>query len=55
LSIQSEIKTIKEHFPEIDTAYLLQCASIHGAEALGIEKEFGQFFIGKKNPLVFYK
>ena len=52
LSIQSEISTIKKHFPEIDTAYLLQCASIHGAEALGIEGQFGQFFIGKKNPLV---
>lgn len=52
LSIRSEINTIKQHFPEIDTAYLLQCASIHGAEALGIEKEFGQFFIGRKNPLV---
>lgn len=52
LSIQSEINTIKEYFPEIDTAYLLQCASIHGAEALGIEDQFGKFFIGKKNPLV---
>ncbi len=52
LSIRSEINTIKKHFPEIDTGYLLQCASIHGAEALGIEKEFGQFFIGRKNPIV---
>lgn len=52
LSITAEIKTIKRHFPEIDTAYLLQCASIHGAEALGIEDQYGQFFLGKKNPVV---
>jgi len=53
LSIRSEIATLKKHFPEIDIAYLLQCASIHGAEALGIEDQYGQFFIGKKNPVVF--
>lgn len=53
LSIREEIKTLQQHFPEVDTAYLLQCASIHGAEALGIDDQFGQFFIGKKNPIVF--
>jgi len=54
LSIREEIRTIQEHFPEIDTAYLLQCASIHGAEALGIEEEYGKFFIGKRNIVVRY-
>lgn len=53
LDILSEIRTIKKHFPEIDTGYLLQCASIHGAEALGIESDYGKFFIGRKNPIVF--
>lgn len=54
LSIREEIKIIQQHFPEIDSAYLLQCASIHGAEALGIEEEYGKFFIGKRNVVVRY-
>ncbi len=53
LDVLSEIKTIKQQFPEIDTTYLLQCASINGAEALGIEKEYGKFHIGKKNKVLF--
>ncbi len=52
LDILSELKIIKSHFPEISTEYLLQCASIHGAEALGIEAEFGKFHIGKKNRVL---
>jgi cytosine/adenosine deaminase-related metal-dependent hydrolase len=52
LNILSEIHTIKKHYPEISTEYLLQCASINGAEALGIEKEFGKFHIGKKNRVL---
>ncbi len=52
LDILSELKTIKSHFPDISTEYLLQCASIHGAEALGIEAEFGKFHIGKKNRVL---
>jgi cytosine/adenosine deaminase-related metal-dependent hydrolase len=52
LNILDELHTIKKAFPEISSEYLLQCASINGAEALGIEAEFGKFFIGKKNPLV---
>lgn len=53
LDILSEIKTIKKHFPQLETPYLLQCATIHGAEALGIEQEFGSFHIGKKNKVLF--
>lgn len=52
LDILAEIKTIKKTYPEIETSYLLQCATIHGAEALGIENEFGKFHIGKKNTLI---
>lgn len=52
LDILSEIKTIKRAFPEIETSYLLQCATIHGAEALGIENEYGMFHVGKKNSLI---
>lgn len=51
LSMLSEIKTIREHYPEVSLNYLLQCASIHGAEALGIQDRYGKFFIGKKNKL----
>lgn len=52
LSIREEIKSIKQHFPDISLEYLLQCASIHGAEALGIDSIYGKFFIGRKNPIV---
>lgn len=52
LNILSELKTIKSHFPEISTEYLLQCATIHGAEALGIDNEFGKFHIGKRNRVL---
>ncbi len=37
LSIRSEIASIRKHFPEIPMEFLLQCATIKGAEALGIE------------------
>lgn len=37
LSIRSEIESIRKHFPEIPMEFLLQCATIKGAEALGIE------------------
>ena len=52
LNILSELQTIKKHYPEIPAEYLLQCASINGAEALGIEGEFGKFHIGKRNALL---
>jgi cytosine/adenosine deaminase-related metal-dependent hydrolase len=52
LNILSELQTIKKHYPEIPSEYLLQCASINGAEALGIEKEFGKFHVGKRNAVL---
>ena len=52
LDILSELKTIKSHFQDISTEYLLQCASIHGAEALGIDHEYGKFHIGKRNRVL---
>jgi aminodeoxyfutalosine deaminase len=53
LNILDELHTIKKSFPEISSEFLLQCASINGAEALGLDSDVGKFFIGKKNPLVF--
>ncbi len=52
LDILSELKTIKSHFQDISTEYLLQCATIHGAEALGIDDEYGKFHIGKRNRVL---
>lgn len=52
LDILSELKTIKAQFPEISSEYLLQCATINGAEALGLEQEFGKFHIGKRNAVL---
>lgn len=52
LDILSELKTIKAQFPEISTEYLLQCATVNGAEALGIEQEFGKFHVGKMNKVL---
>ena len=37
LSIRSEIASIRKYYPEIPMEFLLQCATIKGAEALGIE------------------
>ncbi len=52
LDILSELKTIKSHFQDISTEYLLQCATIHGAEALGIDDEYGKFHIGTRNRVL---
>ena len=52
LDILSELKTIKSHFQDISTEYLLQCATIHGAEALGIDDEYGKFHIGNRNRVL---
>ena len=52
LDILSELKTIKSHFQDISTEYLLQCATIHGAEALGIDDKYGKFHIRKRNRVL---
>lgn len=44
LSIRAEIESIRKHFPEIDFTFLIQCATIKGAEALGIDE--GKFKVG---------
>jgi cytosine/adenosine deaminase-related metal-dependent hydrolase len=47
LSIWEEIKTIKEQFPQIPMATLIQWGTLNGAEFLGIEKKYGSFEKGK--------
>lgn len=48
LSIWEEIKTLQKHFPELSLEQMLSWATINGAKALKIEKQYGSFEKGKK-------
>ncbi len=48
LSILDEMKTISQHFPQINLEILLKWATLNGAKALGFQNEFGSFEAGKK-------
>lgn len=48
LSILAEVKTLQQHYPAIPLAELLQWATLNGAKALNIHKQFGSFEAGKK-------
>ena len=52
LSVLEEIKTIKKHFPAIDTASLLQWATSNGARALQFDDKLGDFKKGKQPGIV---
>jgi len=47
LCILSEIKTIKEHFRELEFATLLKWATLNGAVFLGVQDRFGSIEKGK--------
>lgn len=48
LSLWEEVKTLASYFPTISLAEFVEMATIHGAEALGLEEQIGDFKIGKK-------
>lgn len=48
LSILDELKTIAQHAPEIGFETLLKWATLNGATALNIHKQYGSFEAGKK-------
>jgi cytosine/adenosine deaminase-related metal-dependent hydrolase len=52
LSIAAEIKTIREHFPQIPFAELLQWATYNGALALGFDDQLGSIEKGKQPGLL---
>ncbi len=52
LSITAEMKTIREHFPSIETEQLLRWATINGARALQMDNIVGSFEKGKKPGVV---
>lgn len=52
LDILAEIKTIQKHFPSIAIEKILSWATIHAAQALGMENEIGSFAIGKKPGMI---
>jgi len=48
LSILAEIVTLQQKFPEIELTELIIWATLNGAKALEIDKDFGSFEPGKK-------
>ncbi len=52
LNILDELKTLQSNFPDIETAELLRWSTINGAEALGIENDYGSFDKGKMPGVV---
>ncbi len=52
LNLMAEIRTLRKHFSDIPLASMLQWATLNGAEALGIDAQFGSFEKGKKPGLV---
>lgn len=52
LSVWEEIKTIRQHFPEIPLAEILQWATFNGAKALGIQDTYGSFNTGSQPGVI---
>lgn len=52
LSILDEMKTIRQHFPQIRLAEMLQWATANGAKALGMDGVLGTFETGKQPGVV---
>jgi aminodeoxyfutalosine deaminase len=52
LSVWDEIKTIRQHFPEIPLVEMLQWATFNGAKALGIQDTYGSFNTGSRPGVI---
>jgi cytosine/adenosine deaminase-related metal-dependent hydrolase len=52
LDIVAEMKTLQEHFPQVETATLLEWATVNGAEALGLGSVLGSFGKGTRPGVV---
>lgn len=52
LSVVAELKTIQQHFPQIEIFELLQWATVNGARALDIDKFLGSFEKGRQPGIV---
>jgi len=55
LSIQTEIHTIQNQFPQIPLKEILQWATLNGAKALGFDNRLGSFEKGKQPGMVWFK
>ncbi|MFM1744391.1 MAG: hypothetical protein RLZZ630_328, partial [Bacteroidota bacterium] len=47
LSMVKELTLLQEHFPSVPTESLIRWATLHGAQFLGLESEFGSVKPGK--------
>lgn len=52
LNMYSEILTLQQHFATLPLATILQWATLNGAKALGIQKQYGSFEKNKKCGVV---
>jgi cytosine/adenosine deaminase-related metal-dependent hydrolase len=52
LDILSELKTLQQQFPSLNTFELLKWATVNGAKALKIEDVYGSFAAGKRPGIV---
>ncbi len=48
LNMLDEMRTIKQHFPQVSIEQLLRCATINGATALNLHERLGSFEKGKQ-------
>ena len=52
LNLLDEMKTVQEHFPQIELAEMLQWATLNGSEALQMDDQLGSFETGKQPGIV---
>lgn len=55
LDILAELKTLHQHYPELDFLKTIQWATLNGAKALNMDADIGSIEVGKKPGLVLLK